>query len=134
MLKTNKQCVAAIAAIPKIVCETIHALELQNETPSWKIMDNKGRVTVVLHWDQRTQNYRSSSGGGMDASPSKKAQAYQQNGGLLMETNGGSSLNRREPEQQYQHHLQSVPPAMGYRHGSTPQITVIHHDADRIGK
>lgn len=46
---------AAISAIPKIVCETIHALELQNETPSWKIMDNKGRVTVVLHWDQRQQ-------------------------------------------------------------------------------
>ncbi|GBP43653.1 Cell death activator CIDE-3 [Eumeta japonica] len=44
---------AAISAIPKIVCETIHALELHDETPSWKIMDNKGRVTVVLHWDQR---------------------------------------------------------------------------------
>lgn len=46
-------CPTAISAIPKIVCETIHALELQDETPSWKIMDNKGRVTVVLHWDQR---------------------------------------------------------------------------------
>ncbi|CAG2061930.1 unnamed protein product [Timema podura] len=46
---------AAISAIPKIVCETIHALELHDETPSWKIMDNKGRVTVVLHWDQRQQ-------------------------------------------------------------------------------
>ncbi|KAJ8677252.1 hypothetical protein QAD02_013039 [Eretmocerus hayati] len=45
---------AAISAIPKIVCETIHALELHDETPSWKIMDNKGRVTVVLHWDQRS--------------------------------------------------------------------------------
>ncbi|KAG7307018.1 hypothetical protein JYU34_007149 [Plutella xylostella] len=44
---------AAISAIPKIVCETIHALELHDETPSWKIMDNKGRVTVVLHWDHR---------------------------------------------------------------------------------
>ncbi|CAH1985729.1 unnamed protein product [Acanthoscelides obtectus] len=43
----------AISAIPKIVCETINALELHDETPSWKIMDNKGRVTVVLHWDQR---------------------------------------------------------------------------------
>ncbi|KAF4519280.1 hypothetical protein B566_EDAN002170 [Ephemera danica] len=44
---------AAISAIPRIVCETIHSLELHDETPSWKIMDNKGRVTVVLHWDQR---------------------------------------------------------------------------------
>uniref|UniRef100_A0A2A4J5Q7 CIDE-N domain-containing protein n=1 Tax=Heliothis virescens TaxID=7102 RepID=A0A2A4J5Q7_HELVI len=50
---------AAISAIPKIVCETIHALELHDETPSWKIMDNKGRVTVVLHWDQRPQARRS---------------------------------------------------------------------------
>ncbi|CAH1154208.1 unnamed protein product [Phaedon cochleariae] len=51
----------AISAIPKIVCETIHALELQDETPSWKIMDNKGRVTVVLHWDQRSGPSRPSS-------------------------------------------------------------------------
>lgn len=51
----------AISAIPKIVCETIHALELQDETPSWKIMDNKGRVTVVLHWDQRSGPSRVSS-------------------------------------------------------------------------
>ncbi|KAK0174478.1 hypothetical protein PV327_010242 [Microctonus hyperodae] len=52
---------AAISAIPKIVCETIHALELHDETPSWKIMDNKGRVTVVLHWDQRSSSATTSS-------------------------------------------------------------------------
>ncbi|KAK0075120.1 hypothetical protein PV326_011866 [Microctonus aethiopoides] len=51
----------AISAIPKIVCETIHALELHDETPSWKIMDNKGRVTVVLHWDQRSSSATTSS-------------------------------------------------------------------------
>lgn len=118
--------ISAIAAIPKIVCETIHALELQNETPSWKIMDNKGRVTVVLHWDQRNQNYRGapSNTGGMDASPSKKT--HQQNGlgigGLLME-NGGPV--KRETEQPLHQHHQSVP--IAFR--STPQITVIHHDA-----
>ncbi|KAI5634461.1 CIDE-N domain-containing protein [Phthorimaea operculella] len=41
---------AAISAIPKIVCETIHALELHDETPSWKIMDNKGhrRPSLVI--------------------------------------------------------------------------------------
>jgi hypothetical protein len=22
------------------------------QTPSWKIMDNKGRITVVLHWER----------------------------------------------------------------------------------
>ncbi|XP_025203484.1 uncharacterized protein LOC112600467 isoform X2 [Melanaphis sacchari] len=118
----------AIAAIPKIVCETIHALELQDETPSWKIMDNKGRVTVVLHWDQRNQTYRSSgNSGGMDTSPSKKTMAHQQNGvgSVLMENNKGPP--KREPNQVFQQQQQSAPSI--YRHGSTPQITVIHHDA-----
>lgn len=84
----------------------------------------------MLHWDQRNQNYRGNTGNNnnamqQEASPSKKTAAYQQNGfgiggGLLMENNG-----KRESEQlSYQHH-QSVPAA--YR--STPQITVIHHDA-----
>ncbi|GFY71349.1 uncharacterized protein TNIN_459231 [Trichonephila inaurata madagascariensis] len=44
---------AAITAIPRIVCEAINSMELIDKQPSWKIMDNKGRVTVVLHWDQR---------------------------------------------------------------------------------
>ena len=43
----------AITIIPDIVYDTIYALQLHNETPSWKIMDNKGRITVVLHWDQK---------------------------------------------------------------------------------
>lgn len=100
-------------------------------------MDNKGRVTVVLHWDQRNQNYRGSGNGGMDASPSKKT-THQQNGfgvgGLLMENSGHL---KRESEQLYQHQ-QPVPTI--HRHGSTPQITVIHHDSispsmtDRLSK
>ncbi|XP_050061527.1 integrator complex subunit 3 homolog isoform X1 [Aphis gossypii] len=122
----------AIAAIPKIVCETIHALELQDETPSWKIMDNKGRVTVVLHWDHRSQTYRgSSNSGGMDTSPSKKTMSHQQNGvggSLLMENNNNNiGPLKREPNQVFQQQQQPVPNV--YRHGSTPQITVIHHDA-----
>lgn len=44
---------AAITAIPRIVCDAINSMELIDKQPSWKIMDNKGRVTVVLHWDQR---------------------------------------------------------------------------------
>lgn len=46
--------VSALQTIPRIVCETLHALDLHEESPSWKIMDNKGRITVVLHWDQRS--------------------------------------------------------------------------------
>lgn len=56
-------CVTAITAIPRIVCETINALELQNEVPSWKIMDNKGRVTVVLHWDHAKAGQQGFLGG-----------------------------------------------------------------------
>lgn len=92
----------AISAIPKIVCETIHALELHDETPSWKIMDNEGRVTVVLHWDQR-QGQGGSSGGLINDkfSPSKKGLSAQ------------SSLDKSTTAPQ--------------RYPS-PQITVINHD------
>ncbi|KAJ6641410.1 Cell death activator CIDE-3, partial [Pseudolycoriella hygida] len=107
---------AAISAIPKIVCETIHALELHDETPSWKIMDNKGRVTVVLHWDQRTGGSSNSGGGigsgssgpininGMQSdkySPSKKGLSAQNS------LDKSSSAQQRYP---------------------SPQITVINHD------
>lgn len=101
---------AAISAIPKIVCETIHALELHDETPSWKIMDNKGRVTVVLHWDQRQGG---SGGGGLSSiglngstdkfSPSKKGLSAQ------------SSLDK------------TTSPAP-HRYSTSPQITIINHD------
>lgn len=95
-------------------------------------MDNKGRVTVVLHWDHRSQTYRgSSNSGGMDTSPSRKTMSHQQNGvggGLLMENNNNNiGPLKREPNQVFQQQQQPVPNV--YRHGSTPQITVIHHDA-----
>lgn len=38
-------------AVPSIVCETLYSLGLHDQVPSWKIMDNKGRITVVLHWE-----------------------------------------------------------------------------------
>lgn len=62
----------AISAIPRIVCETIHSLELHDETPSWKIMDNKGRVTVVLHWDQRHHQDKQPAKGNDARSPNKR--------------------------------------------------------------
>ena len=40
---------AVMEAIPTIVCDTLYTLGLHDQTPSWKIMDNKGRITVVLH-------------------------------------------------------------------------------------
>ncbi|XP_065174178.1 uncharacterized protein Drep2 isoform X4 [Atheta coriaria] len=88
----------AISAIPKIVCETIHALELHDETPSWKIMDNKGRVTVVLHWDQRSGPSRASSSEAPSPAPGGKKETV---------------IN------------DIYPPQPRY---SSPQITVINHD------
>ena len=43
MMKVIKmaRAVAVVSTIPKIVCETLAALGLQEEIPSWKIMDNK---------------------------------------------------------------------------------------------
>lgn len=106
----------AISAIPKIVCETIHALELDNETPSWKIMDNKGRVTVVLHWDQRSGQSRTSSEAPSPApqkfSPSKRPS-------LVIQTSVGKKetlINDVYPPQSQQPRYAS------------PQITVINHD------
>ena len=52
--KTNKTFLSFLAvmeAIPTIVCDTLYTLGLHDQTPSWKIMDNKGRITVVLHWE-----------------------------------------------------------------------------------
>ena len=42
---------AVMEAIPSIICDTLYSLGLHDQTPSWKIMDNKGRITVVLHWE-----------------------------------------------------------------------------------
>ncbi|XP_066902536.1 uncharacterized protein [Halyomorpha halys] len=96
----------AISAIPKIVCETIHALDLQNETPSWKIMDNKGRVTVVLHWDQQRK----------EASP----QPPKKQPSLVIQTSVDSTTGKKETviNDVYQ-------PG---RYSTSPQITVINHD------
>ncbi|XP_074106055.1 DNA fragmentation factor-related protein 2 isoform X2 [Cotesia typhae] len=120
----------AISAIPKIVCETIHALELHDETPSWKIMDNKGRVTVVLHWDQRSSGSGSQTQqpGGQQAkstdpssskySPTKKADlgGPNQRPSLVIQT----SLDKLGYDKG---HPELVPPRY-----ASPQITVINHD------
>ncbi|XP_063921874.1 uncharacterized protein LOC135136499 isoform X1 [Zophobas morio] len=102
----------AISAIPKIVCETIHALELHDETPSWKIMDNKGRVTVVLHWDQRSGAQRAPSEASSPApgkfSPSKRPSLVG-GGGVKKETLINDAY---VPQPRY----------------PSPQITVINHD------
>nr|XP_018901975.1 PREDICTED: uncharacterized protein LOC109033707 [Bemisia tabaci] len=103
----------AISAIPKIVCETIHALELDHETPSWKIMDNKGRVTVVLHWDQRPgQSSHGTAASSAAGTPKKQSSLVVQSS-----LDGGGSLNGGAPS----------------RFTPSPQITVINHDEIQSG-
>ncbi|KAJ9596535.1 hypothetical protein L9F63_012434, partial [Diploptera punctata] len=122
---------AAISAIPKIVCETIHALELHDETPSWKIMDNKGRVTVVLHWDQRQQQQQkvaaaaAAEGAAAAAakySPSKKQDTMRPQ--LVIQT----SLEKLA--ETLINDVYTPPPSQpgAARYNSSPQITVINHD------
>ncbi|XP_014215275.1 uncharacterized protein LOC106644340 [Copidosoma floridanum] len=120
---------AAITAIPKIVCETIHALELHDEMPSWKIMDNKGRVTVVLHWDQRsssmTQTQQSKipeSGQSSRYSPTKKVDIDSSKCTPLVIQTSFDKVNYDSKPLVY-------PDIIGPRsHHSSPQITVINHD------
>ncbi|XP_014256719.1 uncharacterized protein LOC106670693 [Cimex lectularius] len=99
----------AISAIPKIVCETIHALELQDESPSWKIMDNKGRVTVVLHWDQQRK----------EASPQPLTAPPRKQPSLVIQTSVDSNTGKKETV------INDVYPP---RYQASPQITVINHD------
>ncbi|KOC67740.1 hypothetical protein WH47_11141 [Habropoda laboriosa] len=118
----------AISAIPKIVCETIHALELHDETPSWKIMDNKGRVTVVLHWDQRssTSSQVQQQQKGPDAqtskySPTKKTDlSGSQRPSLVIQT----SLDKLNYNSKSGHLAGEIGPSRY----TSPQITVINHD------
>lgn len=42
--------------IPRVVCEALNLLEIRHEPPFWKIIDNRGRITLVLHWEQLCKN------------------------------------------------------------------------------
>ena len=57
-------------AIPTIVCDTLYAMGLHDQTPSWKIMDNKGRITVVLHWEREGAEFQAISGPSRQSSTS----------------------------------------------------------------
>ena len=49
---TNLLTVTVMEAIPSIVCDTLYSMGLADQTPSWKIMDSKGRISVVLTWEK----------------------------------------------------------------------------------
>lgn len=64
---------AVMEAIPTIVCDTLYSLGLHDQTPSWKIMDNKGRLTVVLHWERDEMGTIGSAGLSAIAGPSRQS-------------------------------------------------------------
>ena len=45
-----------VSPIPRVVCEALNLLEIHHEPPFWKIIDNRGRITLVLHWEQPRNN------------------------------------------------------------------------------
>lgn len=136
------------------MCETIHALELHDETPSWKIMDNKGRVTVVLHWDppppppRPTSNQLSCAAGltpgslaaaaAVAADPSSPASASAapvaaaqakyspSKKQLVIQTSVEKVASRKESV--------SDGYSRSYQASPSPQITVINHDEILTGK
>ncbi|XP_011502470.1 PREDICTED: uncharacterized protein LOC105365895 isoform X2 [Ceratosolen solmsi marchali] len=120
---------AAISAIPKIVCETIHALELHDETPTWEIMDNKGRVTVALHWDHRSSSTNQvqqtkifDSAQNTKYSSLKKSKLYSsQKPSLVIQT----SLDKLNYGTKLSTCSELITPVSHY---NSPQITVINHD------
>ncbi|XP_031640705.1 uncharacterized protein LOC116352335 isoform X1 [Contarinia nasturtii] len=113
---------SAISAIPRIVCETIHALELHDETPSWKIMDNKGRVTVVMCWDHHRQGNIAGS------SSATGSTIIHSSSGVSSTCNGPFSSIPISPSKKSSGiSAQSSIDKMQQRYPS-PQITVINHD------
>lgn len=41
-----------MCTIPEVITDALKKLELMDKPPlSWKLIDNKGNITVVLHWD-----------------------------------------------------------------------------------
>lgn len=48
---THPDVAATTAPIPRVVCDALNLLEIYQEPPFWKIIDNRGRVTLVLHWE-----------------------------------------------------------------------------------
>lgn len=93
-------------------------------------MDNKGRVTVVLHWDQRSssssQVQQQQSKAGQDAqtskySPTKKVDlSGAQRPSLVIQT----SLDKLGYDGKTTH----LPGEIGPTRYTSPRITVINHD------
>lgn len=84
-------------------------------------MDNKGRVTVVLHWDQRHGGLGGGGGGGGGGSSSKLGD------GICIGSSNGFSPSKKNLSAQNSIDKAGGGSPLGHRYPS-PQITVINHD------
>lgn len=90
-------------------------------------MDNKGRVTVVLHWDQRQGGQGGGGGGGGGGNNNSNGSASSSintNGGTLL-----SSSDKYSPSKKGLSAQNSIDKSSpGPQRYASPQITVINHD------
>lgn len=81
-------------------------------------MDNKGRVTVVLHWDQRQHKAGGSGEGGLGTATSSGSATPKKQSSLVIQTSVDSTGKKETL-------INDVYPP---RYTASPQITVINHD------
>lgn len=76
--------------LPEVISDALKKLELIDRPPlSWRLCDNKGNITVVLHWDHRNKQQQSQT---------RRAIASTTTSNLFIEKYGGaSSLNSSRP-------------------------------------
>lgn len=42
---------SSTSPFPRAMCDALNSLEIHQEPPFWKIADNHGKISLVLHWD-----------------------------------------------------------------------------------
>jgi hypothetical protein len=143
-------------AIPNIICDTLYTLGLHDQTPSWKIMDNKGRITVVLHWEPEEVAALRGTTLPAIAGPSRQSSTCstiasggprllgiharsisQRSGSSVSSTPCLSRDNSRASGGAAIHQHSMLVQTSFEREGSSkafgPHITVINHDGDKAG-
>ena len=81
-----------MCTIPEVITDALRKLELMDKPPlSWKLIDNKGNITVVLHWDHRNKQQQQMQ--------TRRAIASTTTSNLFIEKCGGgtSSTNSSRP-------------------------------------
>ncbi|CAG7817799.1 unnamed protein product [Allacma fusca] len=123
---------AALSSIPKIVCEAISCLDLQDEVPSWKIMESRGRITIVLNWDQRPPTHEQKIGQrGIPLPSGKFVHQPPQPPGIrtIVTKDGKLETIINDFAHSHGHGSAAGTPSNGTGHVSTPSITIYHDES-----